>query len=130
MTAERQPEPTDKEATLRLERELNAVTGRKLRALRASNDVTQMQVAERTGMSQQQIQKYENAAARMSVGMAIQMAAAAGGRFAEILPEGAHLLNAGVSENIVALTLAYERLGDDDKELVKRIVDRLQAKEG
>jgi len=102
-----------------LQENLTKRIGRKIRELRRQRGLTQMELAERVGVSFQQIQKYEKGATRISVERLDQIC--------KVLGVGIHLfLEGGEAPRVSEAPGAYGASSEDEEEVLLRLFRRIK----
>lgn len=111
--------------------------GERLRELRKLAGLSQMKLADKVGVSYQQIQKYEKGTSKLSVPRLLQLAEIFGVPFASIIDEDAPLSGTAVASNFsqeeIDLVLLYRQIAskpirDGVLKLIKDVARALKAK--
>lgn len=113
-----------KKKALRTAGSVDLEIGDRIRTLRLARDVTQQGLADRIGVTFQQLQKYERGTNRVSASRLLDIANALGAAVTELLPATTNGQN-GSAADLAKLITFYMRLNGEDKQRVLDYVGRL-----
>lgn len=93
-----------------LDKNFNETVGERLRAARLSLGLSQTELAQRLGLSYQQVQKYEVGTNGLSLSRALQMAGALGISLDRLMPDAPQPTAAGEGQDPMALDRGTRRM--------------------